>query len=515
MKQQAPKQETAGTSTQPQLVRKECEAGCDHSTKFKNCVRKPKETHRENAGVKFTGRIKEAASAASDNATGRRFNVTLLQEGLGNLGDCFYYTAAAIESCVPLYEGKQFFIDHPTKSEEEDHPERSVRDVAGYFENLRVDKDADGRSNLAGDLVILPGQSVDHYRALMLEEIDYSKKHPESSLIGLSINANGDFDTVPIDMFMQTESIPESCKPKLMEAAAQGITQVKPVRVMKSAFSCDLVTMPGAGGSVNTLLEGAKKMAKQEKVTKEEEAKKEAQAGGDDKAASGDKGGSAGGDAGHADADQDKALIAKELKKHLGHADDSEPSEEEHKLMGEAYQSSMEMGLSKEEAMKCAGYNLKMAKHLQGKQAKQEEAGKDDGDKDDTKEAGSFDVKPKAVGDAGKIKDQHAESAKPRNSEVKLLAEVTALKAKLESLELEKFVDTSLRESKLPMVATKKLRECLKDVRTQKEFTEKLNVFKEAYKLGGEADGMGFIVSVEKQGGGSSDGLSFADCKEE
>lgn len=493
------KKESVSASAAPQVLRA-CESGCKHDGKMKSCL-KPR-TKRESATIGFTGRIREAAAEAKQG-DGRRFSVTLLQEGLGNLSDCYYYTAGAIDSCVKLYEGKKFFVDHPTKLDEENHPERSVRDVAGYFENLRNDKNEDGRSNLAGDLVLINGPSVDHFRSLMIEELEYAKKHPESSLIGLSINANGDFDTIPLDQFLETENIPDSCLEKLKEAQAMGITQVKPVREMKSAFSCDLVTEPGAGGSINTLLEGAKSMAK--KIdSKEDEAKvpPQAEAGSD-----GGDSGAGGGD--HPDADQDKELIAQELKKHLGLGDDDQPSEEESAMMHQAYEAASKgMGMEHEEAMKCAGYNLKMAKHLQAKQA--EADGKDEG-------APAFGAKAKAPGDAGSVsKKDQVESNKGGHRDVKLAAEVASLRTQLDALELEKFTDISLRESKLPMAATKKLRECLKGVRTKKEVTEKLNVFKEAYRLGGEADGGGLILGAEKTtGADSGEGMSFADCVQE
>ncbi len=570
------KKETAGVSTQAPITRSECEANCDHSVNKKNCVKntqakkqeggpgsgphsdkssskageqegvykgirihsdKPnqvyglhtggtmgpfvdeahlknhidkyysagqKQSKRESGRVGFTGRIKEA-SKTEKNGDGRRFNVTLLQEGLGNFSDAFYYTASAIESCVPLYEGKKFFVDHPTTTEEQDHPERSVKDVAGYFENLRVDKDSDGRSNLAGDLVLINGPSVDHFRSLMLEEIDYATKHPNSSLVGLSINANGDFDTAPIEEFIESEEIPESCLAKLKEAQAMGITQVKPVREMKSAFSCDLVTEPGAGGSINTLLEGAKKMAMKQE---EEECKKEAGAKPEQDGQKKD-GGASGGDEGHADADQDKALIAQQLKKHLGLSDDQEPSEEEEAAMHQAYTESKAMGLEHEEAMKCAGHNLMMAKHLQAKQKQEESDGTKDG-------ADTFSKKAKTVGGPGSVPAKDQKESAHGSRDVKLAAEVASLRAKLDAMELKEHTETKLRESKLPMAATKKLRECLVGVRSKKEVDEKLNTFKEAYRLGGEANGGEFILGVEKTNrDDSAEGLSFADCLEE
>lgn len=469
-----PKKETATASSAPQVERPTVK--------------------RESGQMAFTGRFRESAVATAGD--GRRFGVTLIQEGLGNLNDAFYYTAQAIESCVPIFEGKKFFVDHPTSVEEEVHPERSVRDVAGYFENLKVELDDDGRANLNGDCVLLQGRSVDHFRALMLENLDYAKKHPGQCLIGLSINASGDFETVEMSKFIASETIPESAMAKLMEAKAAGVSVIHPVREMKSAFSCDLVTEPGAGGSINTLMEGAKKMEKKEE-SKQEEGKKHEGADGAME---------------HDDEQQDKELIKSELKKHLGIGDDDKPSEEEEAAMHQAYEESKAMGMDHEEAMKCAGYNLKMAKHLQAK-AKESDDGTKAG-------ADAFGAKPKAVGDAGHAKDQHSEakkeSAAGTHRDVKLAAEVAALRAELDSRKLDEHIDKTMRESKLPSAATKKFRECIKGVKTVKEVDEKFAVFSEAYRMGGAADS-GLILSVERAGGsdGAEGGLSFADCLEE
>jgi hypothetical protein len=85
--------------------------------------------------------IKEPQIDFTDEAvkTGARFRVALIQEGLGNLRDGFYYTKQALESAVPAFEGKKAYADHPSRSEESDRPERSVRDIVGHYENLKLE----------------------------------------------------------------------------------------------------------------------------------------------------------------------------------------------------------------------------------------------------------------------------------------------------------------------------------------------------------------------------------------
>ena len=87
------------------------------------------------APVKFTfiTPLREATINANGDA-----RVCIITTGLGNLRDRNYYTDEAITSCVSLFNGKQFFLDHPTETEESDRPERSVRDLAGYFYDTSV-----------------------------------------------------------------------------------------------------------------------------------------------------------------------------------------------------------------------------------------------------------------------------------------------------------------------------------------------------------------------------------------
>lgn len=551
------KKETNSASGAPQLTRgKTSEPGAGkHSSKWDDCVKdvkkkgsadnayavcttsvgqsakkeskkqkQSKKEERKNGPLNFTGRFKEVLAAQDGQTPGKRFRVTLLQEGLGNFHDAFYYTKSAIQSAAALYEGEKSYIDHPSESEEVDRPERSVKDILGYFENVSVQQTEGGASALMGDLNILQAPSLDQYRSLMLESLDYSRKHPDQDLVGLSINASGDFDTVAIEQFLKSEDVPDACKPKLLEAVERGVTMVRPVREMKSAVSCDLVTTAGAGGKINQLLEG--KQGKMKKENEKESKKKEAdmEDGMEDKSggagpqmgdhAAGSADGSsdpADGQSGDApDAQGDADLIMKLLKNHLGDGF----SDDDKQMMGEAYQNALEMGMEGKEAEDCAGHNMKMAKHLQAKQAKMSQDGmaQEGGDKE------GVDVKAKPVGDAGSMpKKDQVESGKGGQMSLvaKLTGQVAALTQKLEAIDLEKAIDKGLRESKLPMSATKKFREsCLTGVKTIKDFNEKLAVFKEAFSLGGEAQ-PGFVYGAEKTSGDVSDtGFSAADCVE-
>lgn len=505
---QKKKKESAGVSTAPAQTRaktKESQA--------------PKKAEKLN----FLGRLKEANSADLGNLPGTRFEAILLQEGMGNLDDCYYYTKEAIQSCPPLFEGKKLFIDHPDLMEEKTRPERSVRDVAGWFEGCRVVEADDGRLMLMGEAVLSQSPDIFPYRVRMTESIAYTKTHPNQDFVAFSINAGGDFDTIPIEHFLQSEKIPESCMPKIQEAMNRGVSMVRPVRRMTSATSCDLVTEAGAGGKIAQLLERERGNMKIKEAEKKETDKKEADA----KEAKAKEDG-AGGDAAHPDKKQDEDLIKGMMKKYLGDGF----SDEDHGMAKEAYEHAMKhCGGDQDEAMKMAGYSLKMARSMKAaagpeatmQQAEKpaEEAAKESAEPGfggGAKKDGEGFNSPKAGPAAASVphQDQVTESASGKSAkrETELLAENARLKLELESERLEKFIDKTLRESRLPMSATKKFRESIKSVKTEKEVGERFGWFKEAY-LAGEGDADGFIVSPEKSSGKSDGGMSFADCKQD
>jgi hypothetical protein len=193
--------------------------------------------------------IREAAKVAGGP---NKFDVVLIQEGLGNFGDAFYYSREAIESAVNIFNGVKSYANHPSASEDEDRPERSVRDIFGHFENLRVQEGEGEIGEVAATLDTVP--SAQWARDLMIRAIENSKKFPDTPFIGLSINANGDSEECNIDDVIS--KAPAGAKPKLLEAKENGIETVRVVHSFTSATSCDLVTEAGAGGKIINIIEG-------------------------------------------------------------------------------------------------------------------------------------------------------------------------------------------------------------------------------------------------------------------
>ena len=166
------------------------------------------------------------------------YRVILLREGPGNPRDKHYYTAAAIQQGVDIFNNLPCYADHPDSVEEEARPERSVRDMVGWFENVTTEQD-EVRDNLmmVGDLVTIPGKATDWVRSLLDGALLKKERNPQGpDLVGLSINATG--VTTPMEV---------------------GDEDWNAVTEFVEAKSCDLVTQAGAGGKIVALKEALRR----------------------------------------------------------------------------------------------------------------------------------------------------------------------------------------------------------------------------------------------------------------
>jgi hypothetical protein len=408
---------------------------------------------------------------------GKRFKVILIQEGLGNLHDGFYYTREALEAAVQnkVFEGKKVYANHPSVSEEADRPERDVRDIIAYIENSKISQvPGDGsRACIEAEVCLSQSPSIDWARNLMTETIGYRQKHPDQDFVGLSINAFGDAEEVPIEEFLKTYQVPTSVKPKLAEALKNGLSAIRVTKEISEARSVDLVTEAGAGGKILQLMEGSMKTKKKPaKVTEADQA--------------------AADDGQHDDAEQDKKLIADMLKKYLGDGDHSEEDEAEFAKTKEAYS---EMGYSEEEAMEAAGHAMKLAKHKQKKEATEKEEEneadpvppKKDGEGEDE---GEPDADDKKAPPSQESEDGHPPVVPPskesnvrlNDRELKLMAETAAIRKERDGLLLDKHIDQKLQESKLDRSVTKGFMKEAGPFKSVKDFDRSLAVFKKGYE---------------------------------
>ena len=414
-----------------------------------------------------------------------KFRVALIQEGLGNLRDGFYYSAQAIDSAITAFEGKKCFADHPARSEEQDRPERSVRDIIGHFENVHVEENSDGSKALCADLIILPDQPYEWARSLVRQAVEYSTKYADKDFVGLSINASGDAEAFTVEEFMSEGNIPESCKPKIMKAIEEGLTQIRVVNTIRDAISTDLVTEAGAKGRVLEMLESETKgnddMAKKDILPKEAEEEMKQKHESEDEAMDAPKGDE------HADEQQDKKLILDMIKKHMGE-DGKDMGEEEEEASHKACEAYKEMGESEEEACQSAAKAMKLAKHMAAKKAEAEKKESEDEAKHESED---------------EAKHESEDEAKKEAAAMKLEARIAMLETELKKRDMAVYLDKKLAESKLPRSITDKIR--AKKLRNEKEVDEAVKIYVDAFKeaglsLGSESQSKQsfFVTSTEK-----------------
>lgn len=430
-----------------------------------------------------------------------RFRVALIQEGLGNLRDGFYYTREALESAISAFEGRKCYADHPSRSEEQDRPERSVRDIVGHFQNVALEEGDDGCARLAADLIMLPDPPFEWARALVRQSIEYSKSYPDKEFIGLSINANGDATPMRMDQFLTERSIPEGAKTKILRAKEEGLQQVRVVHRITDAVSTDLVTEPGARGKVLELIEGDKTMPKKEKVKAAESEMEKKDILPHKQAENGDED--------HEDVAQDKALILDMIKKHMGEASEGMEAEAE-EAAKEAYQAYKEMGYSEEEAQKCAAHAMKLAKHMAAKHAEAEKAEGEEMKKEEAKAAESEEEKKESEGEKKEEEAKHAES-----DVVKLTARIAFLERELKERTLADTLDKKLKESGLGRAETDKIRTLIGKPRSEAHIDEIVKVFKEAFDARGKSERVENLFVVTEKAATPTEkknGFSFGDC---
>lgn len=237
----------------------------------------------------------------------------------------------------------------------------------------------------------------------------------------------------------------------------------------------------------------------------------------------------------HDDEQQDIELIKKMIAEYLG--DDAKEAPEAMQMATEALGCYREMGYSEEEAMKCAGHSMKLAKHLGEKKAKQEameaeakeaaakaEAAKEamtpsaeEESKKEAADAPASEKKESDVKEAAVEEKKESAPAKEAAEVARLAGENAKLRETIAKRELADHLEKTLRESGLPMSATKSFRKLVEGAKNQKEIDEKFSSFKEAFVSAagaGEGSSSGFAFAVEKSVGsaGGGTGSGFSDC---
>lgn len=431
-------------------------------------------------------------------ARGKAYKVVLIEEGLGNLKDLMYYTREALEYAAEnaVFEGKKMYADHPDKIQEVARPERSVRDIGGHYESVAVEDGPAGQALLVGNLVTVAGDAYDWLRSLLDAALDFSGKF-NAEMVGLSINAAGMSEKKSLDDFMDGATIPISAQDKLLKAKSEGASEIEVCTALQEAVSCDLVTEAGARGRVLKMLEGERqRMAKQ--TPKPAQAPKKPAREGDapmppKKTPDGD-----GGDAGHADAEQDTALVKKLMAQYMKKED---PSAEEMETFKQAIKHAEAAGYEGEKAHEAAGHAMQIAHQAATAEAESET---------ETEEAEEEESEVSTDDGAGDGTPAPApkKGGKMESEVIKLTGKIQALEAQLAKTQLDKDAEKLIRESGLTEGRQKKFRECLGGYQSTKDVTDKLKIFKEAIGTVQSVDG--FLPEKFEQS--TSDGLDLSDC---
>lgn len=154
-------------------------------------------------GIKILSTLKEA------EIEGKGWKVCLIKAGL-SLNN-YFYPSQMLKESVHLFEGSKAYVDHSN-----DNVSRSVRDIAGWFENVHFEND-----ELDADFYISEGQP---WLKTMMKD---AWARGKSDLLGFSIMALG-----------------ESSLQK------EGIKSFFRVDKLNKVASIDVVAVPAAGGRI-------------------------------------------------------------------------------------------------------------------------------------------------------------------------------------------------------------------------------------------------------------------------
>ena len=185
--------------------------------------------------IKESVRILEALP---DGPNGEKiYKAVLITEGLGNLRQRNYYGPEAVESAAQVYEGKRCYINHQSADEEENLPERDIRDLAGYYKNLKVEI-IEGKKACVGELHCDLSDSGRFLAEKIQSALQYQKDFPDRTqeYCGFSVNGDGDAEPRDIDT----------------DAGSLSVNYVN--SFTEESESCDLVTTPARGGKAVSVI---------------------------------------------------------------------------------------------------------------------------------------------------------------------------------------------------------------------------------------------------------------------
>jgi len=183
--------------------------------------------------IQASARLIESVSGTE----GKKWHAVLIQSGLSK--NRFMYRDDVLEKATPLFEGCKSYVDHPNTTDRKQLPERSVADIAGWFEGAMKQPDGiHATFHVAGGKEWLREMFIDAY------------EHNKPDLLGFSIYAEG--------------------KTRVDRQDGKLIWMVESIDKVDSV---DVVTQPAAGGRIAGLIEsedGEREMKELENMTVEE-----------------------------------------------------------------------------------------------------------------------------------------------------------------------------------------------------------------------------------------------------
>lgn len=207
----------------------------------------------------------------------------------------------------------------------------------------------------------------------------------------------------------------------------------------------------------------------------------------------------------------DVESLKKMVTEVLGEEGSADP--EAMKMAQDCYEICMELGYSEEDAMKATSDQIKIAKKMGEKKMAEEAAG------GGIAEAAAPDSLadqvpltkniPKDV-EVPAMAESDKEVTRLKTENTALVAENLKLKESAKKIDIDKHLESILKESKLPVAATKTFRKLVEKAKTIKEIDEQFAVFKEAFSSDGtkESEGSsasgGFAAFLEKGTGTST-----------
>lgn len=155
-------------------------------------------------------------SEATINADNRVINGVVLIRA-GKSANNRRYSESVLQNAASVFENSKAYANHPSRAEAKDRPERSIRDITGWYQNVRYES---GR--LIADRYFTRTQAGQDAWAIAEDVI--SQRAP-ANLAGLSINAVG--------------------TGKVVKEADGDVLEVESIT---HAISVDDVSSPAAGG---------------------------------------------------------------------------------------------------------------------------------------------------------------------------------------------------------------------------------------------------------------------------